>query len=402
MSFWDYGLADDIVHGVQAMGFTEPTDIQRQAFPVVLGGRDLIASAPTGTGKTAAFCLPVLSLLGGPGKQRVLILEPTRELAAQVGEALTDYSQFLGTRNVVIHGGVAYGPQKDALKRGVDVVVATPGRLLDHIGEKAISLQDTDILILDEMDRMLDMGFMPDVRKIIEFCPRKRQTLLFSATTPPEVEILTHWVLKDPATVEIGARRSVAETVKHAFYPVAIGQKFDLLRALLEETEYESVLVFVRTRRNADMIANQLQKENHSVATLHSDRTQAQRTEALNGYKNGDYEVLVATDIASRGIDIEGISHVINYDIPQNPEDYVHRIGRTGRAKSEGDAFTLVTAEDLDEIAAIESFINKKVPSTKLDGFEYTYTQLLDEDLSELKARSRGRGSRRPAKRRGR
>jgi len=368
------------VHGVQSMGYIDPTPIQLRAFPIVLGGRDLIGSAQTGTGKTAAFGLPILSKLKSHGKCRCLILEPTRELAAQVETAFRDFGRFTDLRVTLIHGGVGYGNQRDDLKKGMDVLVATPGRLIDHLEQGTMNLNDINILVLDEVDRMLDMGFLPQVRRIVEQCPKDRQTLFFSATLPPEIEGLTKWVLRDPEIIEIGSRHSPADTITHAFYPVARDQKFDLLLALLERTNFDSVLIFSRTKHGADKIAGRLKTANHSVAVLHSNRTQRERVEALEGFKSGKYELMVATDIAARGIDVAGVSHVINYDVPQHPEDYVHRIGRTGRAEKVGDAFTLVTGEELDDVRAIERFIGTKVPRLKLDNFPYLYTALFNED----------------------
>jgi ATP-dependent RNA helicase RhlE len=379
MSFHNLGLLDEIIHGVQSMGYVDPTPIQLRSFPVILSGKDLIGSAQTGTGKTAAFSLPILSLLKKHGKCRVLILEPTRELAAQVETAFRNHARFTDLRVTVLYGGVGYGPQKEDLKNGVDVIVATPGRLLDHLEQGTCSLKDLEILVLDEVDRMLDMGFMPDVRRIAAQCPEKRQTLLFSATVPDEIERLSSWVLKDPEKIEIGARRSTAETINHAFYPVASDQKFDLLLALLERTDYQSVLVFCRTKDGADRIASRLKEAQHSIAVLHSNRTQTERMDALEGFKSGKYEVMVATDIAARGIDIAGVSHVVNYDIPLHPEDYVHRIGRTGRAQAVGDAFTLITADELKAVICIEHFIGQKVARLKLEGFPYSYTTLLED-----------------------
>jgi len=378
MSFLEFGLSDAIVHGAQSMGYIDPSPIQLRAFPVVLAGRDLIASAQTGTGKTAAFGLPILTRLGAhrPGKARCLVLEPTRELAAQVETAFRDFGRFTDLRVGLMHGGVGYGKQRQELKEGIDTIVATPGRLLDHMEQKDADLSGVEILVLDEVDRMLDMGFLPQVRRIIQACPKERQTLFFSATIPPEIEGFTKWVLKDPEVIEIGARRSPAETVTHALYPVARDQKYQLLLALLDQTKYDSALIFCRTKQGADSIAAKLKAAKHSVAVLHSNRTQHERQEALEGFKSGKYEVMVATDIAARGIDVAGVSHVVNYDVPQHPEDYVHRIGRTGRAQAVGDAFTLFTAEDLDHVTAIERFIGTKIARQKLEGFPYLYTAL--------------------------
>ena len=373
MPFQALGLSPHVLRGVQAMGYTDPTPIQLRGIPAVLSRKDVVGSAQTGTGKTAAFALPILSILGphNPRNPRVLVLEPTRELAAQVDSAFRDFSRFGDTRSVVLHGGVGYGYQRSELRNGVDVIVATPGRLIDYLDNREISLAGIEILVLDEVDRMLDMGFLPAVRKIIQQCPAKRQTLFFSATVPPEIAEIARFALKDPVKIEIGVSRSVNESVTHAIYPVALGQKFELLQALLERTDFDSVLVFSRTKHGADRIARRLKHSNHSVAVLHSNRSQNQRIEALAGFKNGKYEVMVATDIAARGIDVAGVSHVINYDVPANPEDYVHRIGRTGRAMAVGDAFTLASPENDGDVRAIERFIGQKIPQLKLEGFNY-------------------------------
>jgi ATP-dependent RNA helicase RhlE len=380
MSFSALGLSEKILEGVKAMGYIEPTPIQLRSIPLVLAGRDVIGSAQTGTGKTAAFALPILSKLGAhEPRPRVLILEPTRELAAQVETAIRDYSRFTNLKVAVFYGGVGYGKQNDALREGVDVLVATPGRLLDHIEQGNCRLDGIQFLVLDEADRMLDMGFLPDVRRIVEKCPRARHTSLFSATVPPQIETLIQWAMHNPETIEIGARRTPAETVKHVIYPVSDSQKSDLLIQLLERVNYNSVLVFCRTKHGADRIAGLLKRNNHAVAVLHSNRTQREREQALEGFRNGKFEVLVATDIAARGLDIADVSHVINYDVPQHPEDYIHRIGRTGRAEASGDAFTIMTAEDASHVFAIERFISQKIPRVKLENFDYKFTMLFEE-----------------------
>ncbi len=398
MPFQKLGLSPEVVRGVAAAGYVDPTPIQLRAIPAILAGKDVIGSAQTGTGKTAAFALPILTKLGGTGvppvqagqanergarstsrNPRCLVLEPTRELAAQVETAFHDYGRFTNLRTAVVFGGVGYGEQREQLKRGVDILVATPGRLLDFLRQGEIKLHDIQILVLDEADRMLDMGFLPDVRKIIERCPRHRQTMLFSATIPPEIASLSAWALRHPEQIEIGERRSPAETVTHAFYPVSSNQKFQLLLALLKRTDYQSVLIFCRTKNGADKIAHRLKAENHAVAVLHSNRTQRERIEALEGFKSGKYEVMVATDIAARGLDVEGVTHVINYDVPQHPEDYVHRIGRTGRAQKVGDAFTLITTEEYEHVQAIERFIGQSVPRLKLEDFDYVQTAVFNE-----------------------
>jgi ATP-dependent RNA helicase RhlE len=396
--FSKLGLSPQVLEGVRAAGYTDPTPIQLRAIPLILAGRDVIGSAQTGTGKTAAFALPLITRLSTHGKLRALVLEPTRELAAQVETALRDYARFTNLRTAVVFGGTGYGRQDQSLRQGVDILVATPGRLLDQMHRRMVRLDQTEILVLDEADRMLDMGFLPDVRKIIERCPRNRQTLLFSATIPPEIEQLCRWALRNPESIEIGQRRSPAETVSHALYPVDVGQKQELLEELLRRTEYDQVLIFCRTKNGADRVARKLHQEGHAVAVLHSSRTQRERENALAGFRNGRYEVMVATDIAARGIDVEQISHVINFDVPHHPEDYVHRIGRTGRAQSVGDAFTIMTAEDLQEVAAIERFIGQKIPRVKLDGFDYAYCRLLDPNPKPAFGTRSGRRSYAPGR----
>ncbi len=369
------------------MGYVDPTPIQLRAIPLIMEGRDVIGSAQTGTGKTAAFALPILSKLDQHQPQtRLLVLEPTRELAAQVETAIRDFARFTNLRIAVIFGGVGYGKQNDALRTGVDVLVATPGRLLDHMQQGNCKLDRVQHVVLDEADRMLDMGFLPDVRRILEKCPRQRQTSLFSATIPPAIETLIQWAMQNPETVEIGARRTPAETVKHVIYPVSDTQKTDLLVALLERVNYDSVIIFCRTKHGADRVAQMLKRNNHSVAVLHSNRTQSEREQALLGFREGRFEVLVATDIAARGLDIADVSHVINYDVPHHPEDYIHRIGRTGRAEASGDAFTLMIAEDANHVFAIERFINQKIARVKLENFDYRYTALFEQDKPGAKS----------------
>jgi ATP-dependent RNA helicase RhlE len=378
-AFSKLGLSDAVAYAVQEKGYTDPTPIQQQAIPVVLSGRDVIGSAQTGTGKTAAFALPILTRLGTHGKLRCLVLEPTRELALQVEEACKVYGKHTNLNVSVVYGGVGYGKQREDLLNGVDVMAATPGRLLDHIEQGAMNLDDIEILVLDEVDRMLDMGFLPDVKRIVQKCPKARQTLFFTATLPPEIASLASWALRDPVEINIGQRRSPAETVSHGFYPVVNAQKFDLLEALLKQTDYKSVIVFTRTKFGADRIAKRLQQAGHTVGVLHSDRSQRERIDALDGFKSGKFEVLVATDIAARGLDIAGVSHVVNYDVPENPEDYVHRIGRTGRAQATGDAFTLVTEDDVRNARSIERFIGATIERKKIEGFNYIYSALFDE-----------------------
>lgn len=389
MGFENLALSEDVQLAVKAAGYKEPTPIQEKAIPIILEGRDVIGSAQTGTGKTAAFTLPMLTRLDKPGGVRGLIIEPTRELALQVEASLRQFSRFSPLRCGVMYGGVGYGAQTDKLKKGVDIWVGTPGRMLDFLERGELNFKDLEILVLDEADRLLDMGFMPDIKRLIQQCPKDRQTMLFSATIPPEIEGLAKWAMRNPEKIEIGIRRSAAETVDHALYPVASAQKFELLHQILEETHYKSVIVFCRTKVGADQVAARLVGSGHNVVAIHSDRSQKEREEALAGFRDGTYEVLVATDIASRGLDIAGVSHVINFDVPQHPEDYVHRIGRTGRAQAEGDAYTLFTAEDMTHVQAVERFIGRPIPRRKLDGFKYLFTQLLNlregEDLPKLR-----------------
>jgi ATP-dependent RNA helicase RhlE len=380
-AFSKLGLIDALAYTVEQKGYTEPTPIQVKAIPMILKGGDVIGSAQTGTGKTAAFALPIIQRLGQHGAMRCLILEPTRELALQVEEAFHRYAQFTDLRVTIVYGGVGYGKQTDDLRRGVDILAATPGRLLDHLEQGNCSLDKIEILVLDEVDRMLDMGFLPDVRRIVQKCAANRQTLFFTATLPPEIEQLAAWTLRNPHRVEIGRSHSAADTIAHAFYPVVASQKFDLLDLLLERTDFRSVLIFCRTRMGADRIAGRLVHKGHKVGVMHSDRNQRERVEALESFKSGKIEVLVATDIAARGLDIAGVSHVINYDVPENPEDYVHRIGRTGRARHTGEAFTLVTEDDVRDARSIERFIGASVERRKVEGFPYVYSALFDEKV---------------------
>jgi len=355
------------------MGYTEPTPVQGIAIPSVLAGRDLIVSAQTGTGKTAAFALPALNRLGphrsaGP---RVLVLEPTRELSAQVGAAFGKLGRFTDLKTLVLHGGVGLGPQRNALRTGADIVVATAGRLREFLDTKMLRLDLVEMLILDEVDRMLDMGFIDDVKMIVGLCPAARQTLLFSATVPPRLEEVSSFALRDPVRIEVGREHSVAARINHAIHAVAAAQKFDLLLALLQRAEFRSVIVFTRTKIGADRIAHYLRLGNHAVAVLHADRTQSQRTAALAEFREGRKGVLVATNIAARGIDVAGVSHVINYDVPEDPQDYVHRIGRTGRAQESGDALMLASPEEGGAVHAIEKLIRQEIPRLTLDGFAY-------------------------------
>ncbi len=396
--FDELNLAEPVFRAVQELGFEKPTPVQAHAIPVVMQGRDVIASAQTGTGKTAAFGLPILSHLGEhENKPRCLVLEPTRELAFQVSEAFENFSKHTSLRSCVICGGLSYDKQIEELKRGVDCIVATPGRLLDHIQSKRIDLGTVDVVVLDEVDRMLDMGFLPDVRRIVGYAKNRKQTLFFSATMPPLIEKLAEWALKEPVKIEIGNRAApAAETVRHCWYPVSSSQKLDFLLALLKMVDYDNVIVFTRTKANADMIAARLKEEDVNVALLHSDRSQQQRMKALDGFRGDKHGILVATDIAARGLDIADVEHVINYDIPESPGDYVHRIGRTGRAAKTGDAYTLVGGEDIDFMRSIERHIGFEIPRKKIEGFDYVYNLMVEEIDGNAPAapKRRGRGRR--------
>ncbi len=382
------GVTEKVLQAVQKKGYSKPTPIQEQAIPVILQGGDLIGSAQTGTGKTGAFSLPLVTKLGAHASfPRVLVLAPTRELALQVADSFREYSLYSDLKIAILYGGVGYGAQREALQNEPDIVVATPGRLLDLLEQKELYIDKIQHLVIDEADRMLDMGFIPDVKRIVSQMPKDRQTLLFSATIPPEIESLASWILREPKRIEVVRSFKPAETISHALYPVAKDQKFDLLMAILEKIDYKSVIVFTRTKMEADMIAARLGSSEHSVTVIHSDRSQRERVEALDGFKSGKFEVLVATDIAARGLDIAGVSHVINYSVPENPEDYVHRIGRTGRAEAVGDALTLFTAEEQPYVGAIEAKIGQKITRDKLEGFKYAYTVL--HDPKALKQRKR-------------
>ncbi len=385
MGFDTLGLSAAVLEAIEESGYTTPTPIQAQAIPLILEGRDLIGASQTGTGKTAAFALPSLSKIEKMGKPQILVLEPTRELAHQVAEQFEKYGKHTGLKVALLYGGVGAGTQTDQLAAGADIVVATPGRLVDHFYRATMRFGEIKVLILDEVDRMLDMGFLPQVRKIVNLCPWEgRQTLFFSATMPPAIQTFAQWCLTDPQSIEI-ARTSIPTSVTHAFYPVAMDQRDELLLELLKQTDYHSVMIFTRTRKEAGQLTSLIKETGQTkVAAMHSDISQLDRMKALAGFKAGEFEILVATDVAARGIDISGVSHVINYRVPENAEDYVHRIGRTGRAQAEGDAFTILTADELDYAKSVEIFIDKEIPRRKLEDFDYIYTALLDD--SPIKA----------------
>ena len=366
MSFANLGLSADLVRAVAEHGYTIPTPIQTQAIPAVLGGGDLLAGAQTGTGKTAGFVLPILQLLStrpgattasGRKPVRVLILAPTRELAAQIEESVRVYGKYSKRSSTVVFGGVGINPQMIKLKRGVDILVATPGRLLDLQQQRAVDLSHVEILVLDEADRMLDMGFWPDVQRILSALPKERQTLLFSATMPGEVLKLTQEFLRDPQFVQVGRRGGPATTITHSVQTVPANEKTQWLAKWLREEATGPVLVFCRTKIGAEKLATRLSGMGIRTAALHADRTQQQRMSAVEGFRTGTYPVLVATDVAARGLDIDGIAHVVNFEVPDTPEAYVHRVGRTGRSDASGSALTLVAPEELRALRALEKAV---------------------------------------------
>ena len=377
MSFSKFGLSDQLVQGILATGYTAPTIIQSRAIPAALAGKDVIGCAQTGTGKTAAFVLPILNRLSAHHLAkhrpiRSLILTPTRELAQQIEESISAYGRFMTIQSVAVFGGVNIQNQIKRLRNGVDIVVATPGRLIDHMDRKTIDLSSVEVLVLDEADRMFDMGFIQDVRKIIAKVPGERQTMLFSATMSKEVRALTSSIQKHPEYIEVGEQRKPVETVTQHFYSIHQELKIDLLIHILETTQMESVLVFSRTKHGADKISHRLERKGIKSIAIHSNRTQAQRQRALAGFKHGDYQVLVATDIAARGIDVEGITHVVNFDTPTFAEDYIHRIGRTGRATSKGDALTFVSRSEQEYLRKIEYYVGKRFEVRSYPGFDDT------------------------------
>jgi len=373
MSFSALGLPEPIIRSVRAVGYAEPTPIQARAIPMILPGHDLIAASQTGSGKTAAFLLPILSrLIEGPRALRALVLVPTRELCAQVEANGKAYARHSGVRVAAVYGGVPIPPQERLLRReGVELLIATPGRLLDLHGRQSLSLEDVEVLVLDEADRMVDMGFAPDLRRILALLPSDRQTLMFSATMPAEVNRVAREAMRNPKRLDLGLSTQPVESVAQAFYPVPRHLKVELLDAILDRASRGSVIVFARTKRGADRLARQLERRGHDIVVLHGDRSQSQRERALRDFRRGRSEILVATDIASRGIDVTHVTHVINFDVPLAPEDYIHRVGRTGRMNAAGDAFTLVSPEERKEAEAIERMMGHKVERLKLDDFDY-------------------------------
>ena len=372
MNFNQFNLDARLNAEIKRAGFQIPTAIQESAIPLAMAGNDLIGTAQTGTGKTAAFVLPILQkLLTGPRKQtRALIITPTRELATQIHQAIRDMSHGTHIRSTTIFGGVGAANQISSLRQGVEIIVACPGRLLDHLQNNRARLGSVEILVLDEADRMFDMGFLPDIKRILKYVPRKRQTMLFSATFPKEIEKLAAETLHNPKRIAIGLA-CPAHTVEHTLYPVPQHLKKNLLIKLLEQTDTNSVLIFTRTKHRAKKLAQQIENTGQRVTSLHGNRSQSQRTSALKGFKQGNYQIMVATDIAARGLDIENISHVINFDMPDTADAYIHRIGRTGRAKRSGEAFTLVTPEDTVLVRKIEKIMQQKLHQELLPDFDY-------------------------------
>ena len=381
MSFSSLGLRAELNRAVSEKGYSAPTPIQQQAIPLILQGRDIMGGAQTGTGKTAGFTLPLLQRLmaadntgKAAGKSRrpvrALVLTPTRELAAQVAESVVTYGRHLPLRSTVIYGGVSINPQKQKLLRGVDILVATPGRLLDHVGQRSVDLSRVDILVLDEADRMLDMGFIRDIRKVLALVPEHKQTLMFSATFSKEIKQLSHELLKSPALVEVAQRNTTADRVTQVIHPVDKNRKRELLSYLVGSNNWQQVLVFTRTKHGANRLSDQLHRDGISADAIHGNKSQGARTRALSQFKSGKTRVLVATDIAARGLDISQLPHVVNYELPNVAEDYIHRIGRTGRAGNEGEAMSLVCVDEMGLLKDIERLIKREIPREVITGFE--------------------------------
>lgn len=383
MTFHTLGLSTELLRAVNDEGYTTATPIQQQAIPVILQGHDIFASAQTGTGKTASFTLPLLQRLSlsshrkGYRNPRALILTPTRELAAQVGDSVKTYGKYLTLKSAIVYGGVGFVPQVQALKRGVDVVIATPGRLLDHLAQKTVDLSQIEIVVLDECDRMLDMGFIHDIRKILAKLPVSRQTLMFSATFSPAIRQLADTLLKQPVQIEVAPRNTAAEQVEQIVHPVDRARKRELLSYLIGFNNWKQVLVFTRTKHGANRLAEQLAQDGLKTAAIHGNKTQAARTRALNDFKQGKVRVLVATDVASRGLDIDQLPHVVNFELPNVAEDYVHRIGRTGRAGHAGRAISLVSKDEKSLLQGIEQLLNRKLTTDVVLGYEPTASSQL-------------------------
>lgn len=399
MNFDSLGLTAALLRAVNEQGYTTPTPIQQQAIPAILEGRDILAGAQTGTGKTAGFTLPLLQRLSKqpqgtqPKHVRALIVTPTRELAAQVAESVTTYGRHLSLRSTVIFGGVKIGPQTARLKQGVDIIVATPGRLLDHVSQGNIDLSKIEILVLDEADRMLDMGFIHDIRRIIKLLPTQRQTLLFSATFSSEIRKLSAGLLDKPVNIDVAPRNTTAERISQLVHPVDKGNKRALLSWLIGSNNWQQVLVFTRTKHGANRLAQQLQRDGLTSAAIHGNKSQGARTRALSEFKSGKVRVLVATDIAARGLDIEQLPHVVNFELPNVPEDYVHRIGRTGRAGMEGEALSLVSKDENGLLRDIERLLGKKITRQVIEGFDQPMAKVAEEHNQDRNAHAGNRGN---------
>jgi len=406
MEFSSFGLHPDLLRGVTDLGFTRPTPIQEQALPAGLAGKDLLAAAQTGSGKTAAFLLPILQrLIDQPrGRTRALILTPTRELAAQIHEHFEALAKYTRLRGAAVFGGVGMNPQEQAFRTGVDVIIATPGRLLDHFQNAYARLDSLEVLVLDEADRMLDMGFLPDIRRVLRHIPAKRQTLFFSATMPAPIVELSRDMLKSPEAINIERKQAPATGVAQALYPVSEELKAHLFLELLKRGEIGNVIVFTRTKHRANRLSDFLEKHGVPNARIHGNRSQAQRTEALAGFKNGRFRVLVATDIVARGIDVEALEHVVNFDVPHLPEDYIHRVGRTARKDATGDAYTFVSPDEERDLKAIERAVGKPIPRRVVEGFDYRnkpaerFEVPIQERIAEIRARKAEERARAKAK----
>lgn len=401
MSFSELGLSENLLRAVTEQGYTVPSPVQAKAIPLVLAGRDVMAAAQTGTGKTAAFTLPLLQRLASgkrprPRHCRALVITPTRELAAQVEESVREYSRFESSSSLCVFGGVKINPQIERLRQGVDVLVATPGRLLDLQGQGAVDFSDLEILVLDEADRMLDMGFIHDIKRIVKLLPKQRQTLMFSATFAGEVSELAKGYLQNPAQVEVAAPNATADTVKQWVYPVDKKRKAELLSHLVHDNNWHQVLVFTRTKHGANRLSQQLEKSGITAVAIHGNKSQNARTRALGDFKRGKVQALVATDIAARGLDIEQLPQVVNYDLPNVAEDYVHRIGRTGRAGAAGRAYSLVSADEADYLWGIEKLIRQNLPREEVEGFEPEHALPADNKLAHRARQAQARPQGRP------
>lgn len=405
MTFAALGLSPKILRVLEEQDYKTPTPIQQQVIPLILQGLDIMGAAQTGTGKTAGFTLPLLECLSRTseshknGAIRALILTPTRELAAQVGDSVQIYGKYLGLKSTVVYGGVKIGPQIGKLRKGVDILIATPGRLLDLVEQNALKLSSIEFFVLDEADRMLDMGFLPDIRKVIRLLPKERQTLLFSATLSSEIKVLANKLLRTPTLIELATPNATAEGIKQLIHPVDQTKKRELLSFLVGSKNWKQVLVFTRTKRRADQLAKQLEADGLTTESIHGDKTQGARTKALAKFKSGKARVLVATDVAARGIDINKLPHVVNFDLPNIPEDYVHRIGRTGRANNEGVAISFVSSDERSALKAIERLLKMKIDQEVVTGFEPHFSVMTTEQPTKNSANARNKKKNKPVNR---